>query len=225
VIYFSGKPAVLTTVEFGMDEPPGSVEVELIESAPPAPAEPPPAPEPPQPDPVPETPKPEPVPEPVPEPPTPKEETIPLPPEPKPQPKPVEQKPKTPPRPATAPRTTAAPASAKPAQAQSVGGAGGGAATGARGGATSGPGHLYNPKPAYPSESRAAKEHGTVLLSVGVDVSGRPTSVSVSKSCGFPRLDRAAQEAVRRWRFKPAMRNGVPYASSVVVPIRFALAN
>jgi periplasmic protein TonB len=214
VIYFSGKPALLTDVEFGMEEPPASVDVDLVESAPPPPAEPP-QPEPPQPEPPqPEPPKPEPVPEP--EPPKPKEEIISLPAEPK--PKPV-------PRPATPPRASVAPVPAKPATTRPVTGtaAATGAPTGTKAGITSGPGHLYNPKPAYPAESRAAKEQGTVLLSVAVDAAGRPTGVSVAKSSGFPRLDRSAQEGVQRWRFKPALRNGVPQASSVIVPVRFML--
>ena len=203
VLYFSGKPALLTDVEFGMEEPPASVDVDLVESA----LQPPAALPPPQP-------KPEPVPEP--EPPKPKEEIISLPAEPK--PKPV-------PRPVAPPRASVAPVPAKPAAARP--GAGTAAATGApkgaKAGITSGPGHLYNPKPAYPAESRTANEQGTVMLSVAVDVAGRPTSVSVAKSSGFPRLDRSALEGVQRWRFKPALRDGVPQASSVTVPVRFML--
>jgi protein TonB len=206
VIYFSGKPALLTDVEFGMEEPPASVDVDLVESAPPPP--------PTLPQPPPEPPKPEPVPEP--EPPKPKEEIISLPAEPK--PKPV-------PRPVAPPRASVAPVPAKSATTRSGAGtaAATGAPTGAKAGITSGPGHLYNPKPAYPAESRTANEQGTVLLSVAVDAAGRPTSVSVAKSSGFPRLDRSAREAVQRWRFKPALRDGVPQASSVIVPVRFML--
>jgi periplasmic protein TonB len=197
VLYFSGKPALLTDVEFGMEEPPGSVDVDLVESAPPPPP-----------------PEPEPVPEP--KPPKPKEEIISLPAEPK--PKPV-------PRPVAPPRASVAPVPAKPGAAWPEAGtaAATGAPTGAKAGITSGPGHLYNPKPAYPAESRTANEQGTVMLSVAVDATGRPTSVSVAKSSGFPRLDRSALEGVQRWRFKPALRDGVPQASSVTVPVRFML--
>lgn len=213
----------MTGVEFGMEEPSRTVEVALVESAPPEAVAPPPAPEPPQPEPIPEPPKPEPEPELMPEPPKPKEETIPLPPEPKPEPKPAPkpvQKPEEKRQKPAPTRTATTPAAAS----SNVGTPGAtAAATGAKGGTTSGPAHLYNPKPAYPPESRAAKEHGTVLIAVAVDVAGRPGSVRLSQSSGFPRLDRAAQEAVRRWRFKPAMRNSIPYASSVTVPIRFAL--
>jgi protein TonB len=62
-----------------------------------------------------------------------------------------------------------------------------------------------------------------VILSVRVGADGRPESVTVSRSSGFPRLDNAAVEAVRRWRFKPAMLNGSPVSSTATVPHRFEL--
>jgi protein TonB len=85
------------------------------------------------------------------------------------------------------------------------------------------PGYLSNPSPPYPPESRRAGEEGAVHLAVQVDARGRAVSVVVERSSGFPRLDRAATEAVRRWRFRPAMRSGVPVAASVTVPVRFRL--
>lgn len=62
-----------------------------------------------------------------------------------------------------------------------------------------------------------------MLLSVQVNASGRADTVAISKSSGFQRLDRAASEAVRRWKFKPATRNGEPIATIVDVPIVFRL--
>jgi protein TonB len=63
-----------------------------------------------------------------------------------------------------------------------------------------------------------------VLLAVEVDAGGRARSVALARTSGYPRLDRAAIEAVRRWRFKPAIRAGIPAASEVTVPVRFSLA-
>lgn len=204
-IYFTGRAPVLTSVEFGIEDPAPSMDVELVEQAP----EPDPMPEPPEPEPPPEPPKPEPPPEP----PQPADFSTPLPPTPEPKPKPV-AKPERPrtvtSKPAAVPRTSAT----------------GGPTTGTAstlGGRTAGPGHLFNPKPAYPAESKAAGEQGVVTLRVSVDVTGRPTSVALARSCGHPRLDRAAEEAVRRWRFRPATRDGVPFATSVDVPVRFSL--
>jgi protein TonB len=58
--------------------------------------------------------------------------------------------------------------------------------------------------PTYPSASRRAGEEGTVRVKVLVDQKGRPSQVEVAKSSGFARLDEAALEAVRKWRFVAA---------------------
>lgn len=58
--------------------------------------------------------------------------------------------------------------------------------------------------PIYPPASRRAGEEGTVRLKVLVDTSGRASNVAVTRSSGFPRLDQAAMEAVRKWRFVAA---------------------
>lgn len=58
--------------------------------------------------------------------------------------------------------------------------------------------------PAYPPASRRAGEEGTVRVKVLVDEKGRPREVAVAKSSGFARLDEAAMEAVRKWRFVAA---------------------
>jgi periplasmic protein TonB len=58
--------------------------------------------------------------------------------------------------------------------------------------------------PTYPPASRRAGEEGTVRLKVLVDTSGRPSNVAVTQSSGFAKLDQAAVEAVRKWRFVAA---------------------
>ena len=62
---------------------------------------------------------------------------------------------------------------------------------------------------------------GTVLVRVDVGPDGVPTSVGISRSSRSRDLDRAAIEAVQRWRFRPAMADGRPTVGSVVVPIEF----
>jgi protein TonB len=47
--------------------------------------------------------------------------------------------------------------------------------------------------------------------------------VEVRRSSGFERLDGVAVETVRRWRFVPGKRNGVPEAMWFNVPINFVL--
>ncbi|HUP29912.1 MAG TPA: TonB family protein, partial [Usitatibacter sp.] len=79
--------------------------------------------------------------------------------------------------------------------------------------------YLRNPAPAYPSMSRRLHEQGRVMLRVRVAASGDPREVRVESSSGSERLDRAAVEAVRHWRFAPARRGGEPIDGEALVPI------
>ena len=78
-------------------------------------------------------------------------------------------------------------------------------------------------QPDYPREAFRAGEQGRVLLSVQVGADGVPTDVQVAESSRSRDLDRAAVEAVRKWRFEPALDNGQAVASTVQVPIDFTL--
>ena len=80
------------------------------------------------------------------------------------------------------------------------------------------------PAPPFPAEARKLKLHGTVLLLVDVDESGRPGAIAVRHSSGHEMLDSAALRAVRAWRFEPARLSGKPVSSRVEVPVRFALS-
>jgi TonB family protein len=57
-----------------------------------------------------------------------------------------------------------------------------------------------------------------LAVTVGVDGTVKEAVVDAS---GGPGFDAAAIEAVKRWRFRPAMRNGVPFAARVRIPFRF----
>ncbi|WP_332778474.1 energy transducer TonB [Polaromonas sp.] len=83
--------------------------------------------------------------------------------------------------------------------------------------------YLQNPKPAYPNRSWKLGEQGQVIHSVLIGVDGRPVSAKLVKSSGFERLDKAAYDAIMKWRFTPGKRNGVPEAMSFNVPINFVL--
>jgi protein TonB len=50
-----------------------------------------------------------------------------------------------------------------------------------------------------------------------------PTSTELAQSSGSRDLDRTAQATVRRWRFEPAIVDGRPTVSRVIVPIDFRL--
>ena len=83
--------------------------------------------------------------------------------------------------------------------------------------------YLQNPAPAYPALSRKWHEQGKVLLQVKVTATGIAEHVEIKRSSGYPRLDEAALNAVRQWRFVPARRGDGAVAASVLVPIVFRL--
>jgi periplasmic protein TonB len=83
--------------------------------------------------------------------------------------------------------------------------------------------YLNNPAPAYPGVSRRMKEQGRVILRVLVSAAGEAQNVEVRTSSGSERLDRAAVDAVRRWRFAPARRGAETIAAYALVPILFQL--
>lgn len=84
-------------------------------------------------------------------------------------------------------------------------------------------GNLDNPAPRYPVESRRRREEGTVRLRVSVGVDGRVSEIGVVRSSGFERLDDAALDAVRKWRFRPGMQAGVPVEAVGFLSIPFKL--
>ena len=77
------------------------------------------------------------------------------------------------------------------------------------------------PPPRYPSAALRKGESGTVLVRVEVDTAGAPAGVALVQRSGSRDLDRAAMEAVRKWRFQPAQRDGQAVAGSLVIPIDF----
>lgn len=80
-------------------------------------------------------------------------------------------------------------------------------------------------EPVYPATSRRMGEEGTVRLRVLVDESGRPQEVNILNSSGFERLDRAAIDAVKRWRFEAATDGRNAVRAWTQVAITFKLEN
>jgi len=83
--------------------------------------------------------------------------------------------------------------------------------------------YLHNPAPAYPRAARRYGDQGRVLLKVLVSAQGTASSVELEASSGHARLDEAAQETVRRWRFVPARRGAQTIDDWVLVPVVFRL--
>lgn len=80
------------------------------------------------------------------------------------------------------------------------------------------------PAPIYPREAMLDGIEGTVLLKVLVDVDGKPLSVEIERSSGNRRLDDAARRQVlRKWMFRPAIRDGRAIQVFGMVPVSFSL--
>lgn len=83
--------------------------------------------------------------------------------------------------------------------------------------------YLDNPAPAYPPLARRMNEQGRVTLRVLVNVRGTADEVQVRATSGSARLDEAARDTVRRWKFVPAKRGAEPVPAWVLIPISFRL--
>lgn len=77
--------------------------------------------------------------------------------------------------------------------------------------------------PAYPEGARSQGIEGDVGLAYMVDVDGTVAAAAVTKRSGSLELDRAAEAAVRTWRFRPGTRDGQPVLSVGETTIRFRL--
>ena len=81
------------------------------------------------------------------------------------------------------------------------------------------------PAPTYPREALLNGIQGTVVLKVLVDVDGKPLSVEIERSSGNRRLDDAARRQVlRKWMFRPAIRDGRAVQVYGIVPVNFTLS-
>jgi iron complex outermembrane receptor protein len=74
----------------------------------------------------------------------------------------------------------------------------------------------------YPAGALAARRTGKVTLQVTIESDGRVSDATVADSAGDD-LDRAALDAVRQWRFRPALRGHEPVRARVRIPFQFAL--
>ncbi len=90
------------------------------------------------------------------------------------------------------------------------------------GGGVSAPVPIYQPEAEFSDEARRAKYQGVCIVSLIVDAQGNPQNVHVVRPLGMG-LDEKALEAVRKYKFKPAMKDGrtpVPVMISIEVNFR-----
>jgi protein TonB len=75
----------------------------------------------------------------------------------------------------------------------------------------------------YPAALYTRGIEGNVLLRLHVDSAGNvaPDSTVLAESSGYPALDTAALEAVSKFRFAPALRDGAPVPATFLQPVHF----
>src|SRR5258708_2057345 len=90
------------------------------------------------------------------------------------------------------------------------------------GGGISAPQAISTPDPEYTEEARNAKTQGTCILWLIVDDPGHPRDIRVVRGLGMG-LDSKAIEAVKQWRFQPALKDGRPVNVQISVEVGFRL--
>ena len=81
---------------------------------------------------------------------------------------------------------------------------------------------IYDPEPEYSKEAREAKVEGTVVLKFILTAEGKPHDIKVIKSLRSD-LDQKAIDAVNKWKFEPATKDGKPVAVQLMVQVDFRL--
>lgn len=79
---------------------------------------------------------------------------------------------------------------------------------------------VFQVAPSYPAELRAKQIEGVVTLIFVVDATGKVVNPRVEKST-HPAFDKPALDAVRQWKFEPAVRGGQRVGCKMRAPIRF----
>ncbi len=82
---------------------------------------------------------------------------------------------------------------------------------------------VFCPTPSFSEEARKSKMQGSVTLRIVVGTDGRVSNIRVARGVGMG-LDERAIEAVRGWRFKPALGpDRKPVPTEVLIEVTFRL--
>jgi TonB family protein len=81
---------------------------------------------------------------------------------------------------------------------------------------------IFMPDPEYSEQARRKKIQGVVVLSVTVATDGSTHDIKIVKGLGYG-LDEKAVEAARRWKFKPALKDGEPIEKEIAAEVSFRL--
>ena len=85
------------------------------------------------------------------------------------------------------------------------------------------PGTLISaPSPTHSERARKAKIEGSCIVGLVVDEKGNSTNLRIITGLGFG-LDERAIEAVKKWKFEPALKDGKPVPAKIAVQVDFHL--
>jgi periplasmic protein TonB len=90
------------------------------------------------------------------------------------------------------------------------------------GGGVSAPTLLHSVEPEFTEEARRANFQGNVQIKLIVDSSGNPQDVRILSHLGMG-LEQKAVDAVKQYKFKPAMFQGHPVSVEIVLDVDFRL--
>jgi len=90
------------------------------------------------------------------------------------------------------------------------------------GGGVAAPEVIHSVEPEFTEDARRANFQGSVSIKLIVDSQGNPQNVQLVRHLGMG-LDEKAVEAVRQYKFKPAMYQGHPVSVQIVIEMRFHL--
>ena len=76
-------------------------------------------------------------------------------------------------------------------------------------------------QPIYPSALLKKSIGGKVLVTAVVNISGQVIKATIKQSSGQSELDKAAVQAVLKWKFKPGKKNGKPVQATCLIPYTF----
>jgi TonB family protein len=85
------------------------------------------------------------------------------------------------------------------------------------------PSKIYCPDPPYTPEARRDRIEGTLVLAIVIDTQGNVSAVQETSAPLGEGLDQSGMDTVKKWRFNPATRDGIPVPVRVEVQITFRL--
>lgn len=82
---------------------------------------------------------------------------------------------------------------------------------------------VYAPSPGYPLKARQNNWEGVTILEIGIKADGLIGEVKVLQSSGYLLLDQTAVKTVKKWRYRPALKNGIAITWKLRVRVKFML--